>query len=55
MSVLVWILKILALVFFLIAAFSGFGRENAGWTRANFIGLGLAFWLGAEMLETARI
>jgi hypothetical protein len=55
MGTIAFILKIFALVFFLIAAFSGFSRTDAGWNRANFIGLGLAFWLGAELLETARI
>ncbi len=55
MHTIAFIFKIVALVFFLIAAFSGYGRADAGWAKANFIGLGLAFWVGAELIDTVRV
>jgi hypothetical protein len=50
-----FVFKILALVFFLVATFSGYGRADAGWARTNFIALGLAFWVGAELIDTVRV
>jgi hypothetical protein len=51
MSTFALILKILALVFFLVATFTGYGRTDAGWARTNFIALGLAFWVGSDLID----
>lgn len=48
MTVVNFILLVLALVCFLVAAVIGYGAAGDGtatWHRTNFVALGLAFWV----------
>lgn len=45
MTIVLFLLLILALVCFLIAAFVGHAGGERPWARTNFIALGLAFWV----------
>lgn len=55
MTVLNFVLLVLALVCFLIAALVGYAAAPAdgrpvGWARANFLALGLAFWVATALI-----
>ena len=39
-----FVLILLAVVCFLVATFTGYAAQGAGWARVNFIALGLALW-----------
>jgi len=46
----VFVLLILSLVCFLVAAIAGYAADGRGWARTNFIALGLAFWVATALI-----
>lgn len=44
------VLLIAALILFILAAIAGYGPTNAGWQRINLVALGLACWVGSQLI-----
>ncbi len=50
MTAVNFVLLVLALVCFLIAAIAGYAGDGRGWVRTNFVALGLAFWVATSLI-----
>ena len=53
MTAVNFVLLVLALVCFLIAAIAGYAASDGtagGWHRTNFVALGLAFWVATALI-----
>lgn len=53
MTAVLFVLLVLALVCFLVAAIVGYAAapaEGRGWARTNFLALGLAFWVATALI-----
>ena len=55
MTTINFVLLVLALVCFLVAAIVGYAATPegrvAGWSRTNFMALGLAFWVATALIS----